>query len=566
MANIHKIATMVATPITPQQNQMYFTVSGSPAPINMMASYIELELGLDAGITNLNGIALGHDGLMYPPSCLFRQSKLTQKETGHVLQDLTYVNVLDANMKHYTQGVLEKESLGTVDGGAVIGPDFKAYSIFSNEYADTNPTLMVPLKDVFPGSLGQSEVLPLGSGEVEFRFLMESQFKCLQRVVNSSEYETASPTVSTGTAEDAISNVVSNSTTLNATVLGVVGNFTANDKIVITGTVAGGGGEKVFFRNVQSVVPDNGATAGNFTINSALSASQAVSEITVYKTAGNTDKLACQPTATQTASLTLVSGYAQNKDLWVGTEVNVLYTKITSNLNSPDVLTEMGLSTSIASLDLPNSVVVLDDVIPLASNEGAFNIRIVPLYTNIESDWKILSAHLVLVRPQMDIKPQKMVIQNFESVNVQCVPGSSRFMYNYKVRPNTYNVWCIQPTDTNLYGVSHDITKFLYTLDERPLTTLQIQTSSSLARDNLGRCFANSPVYKLKNLRPNRDREIQSETEPIIFPAKLFNAQMGGEDNLQPEGQDRNLRLELLPQTTTENTTVFLFMEKHQVI
>lgn len=564
MANIHKIPTMVATPITPQQNQMYFTVSGSPAPINMMASYIELELGLDAGITSFNGISLGRDGLAYPPSCLFRQSKLTQKETGHVLQDLTYVNVLDANMKHYTQGVLEKESLGTVDGGAVIGPDFKAYSIFSNEYADTNPTLMVPLKDVFPGSLGQSEVLPLGSGEVEFRFLMEPQFKCLERVVNSSEYQTATPTFSAGITN--ISNVNSNSTTVNAAVLGVVGNFTANDKIVITGTVGGGGGEKVFFRTVQSVVPDSGTTAGNFTINSALSASQAVSQITVYKTAGNTDKLACQPTATQTASLTLVSGYAQNKDLWAGTKVKVLYTKITSNLNTPDVLENKVLETTVDSLDLPNSIVVLKDVIPLAANEGAFNIRISPLYTNIESDWKILSAHLVLVRPQMDIKPQKMVIQNFESVNVQCVPGSSRFMYNYKVRPNTYNVWCIQPTDTNLYGVSHDITKFLYTLDERPLTTLQLETSSSLARDNLGRCFANSLVYKLKNLRPNRDREIQSETEPIMFPAKLFNAQMGGEDNLQPEGQDRNLRLELLPQTVTENTTVFLFMEKHQVI
>ena len=562
MANIYKIPTMVATPITPQQNQMYFSISGDSTPVNMSASYLELELGLDAGITSMNGICLGHDGLMYPPSSLVRQSKLTQKETGQVLQDLNYVNILDANMKHYTQGVLEKESMGTVDGGAVIGPDFKAYSIFSNEYADTNPTLMVPLKDVFPGSLGQSEVLPLGSGEVEFRFLMEPQFKCLQRVVNSSEYETADPTVSDGVT---FSNVNANLITLNAPTVGIISEYSVNDKVVIAG-IAGGSG-KVFFRNVATVVQDQGATAGNFTVNAVLSATQAVSQIKVYETAGNTDKLACQPTATQTASLTLMSGYAQNKDLWAGTTVDVHYTKIQSNvLPVTNVIENKVLRTTIASLDLPNSVVVLNDVIPLAANEGAFNIRIVPLYTNIESDWKILSAHLVLVRPQMNIKPQSMVVQNFESVNVQCVPGSSRFMYNYKVRPNTYNVWCIQPTDTNLYGVSHGINKFLYTLDERPLTTLQIETSSSLARDNLGRCFANSPVYKLKNLRPNRDREIQSETEPIMIPAKLFNAQMGGEDNLQPEGQDRNLRLELLPQTVTENTTVFLFMEKHQVV
>jgi hypothetical protein len=41
---------------------------------------------------------------------------------------------------------------------------------------------------------------------------------------------------------------------------------------------------------------------------------------------------------------------------------------------------------------------------------------------------------------------------------------------------------------------------------------------------------------------------------------------VNGEDNVQPEGMDKNLRIELVPTSVTEPCNVFLFMEKHQEI
>jgi hypothetical protein len=141
-------------------------------------------------------------------------------------------------------------------------------------------------------------------------------------------------------------------------------------------------------------------------------------------------------------------------------------------------------------------------------------------------------------------------------------------MYNYKVRPNTFNAWAIQPTNTNLYGVRQGIAQYLFSLDERPLTSVYIDTNplSAVHQDNVMRCGSNSPVYKIKNLRGNRDTDINSVIEPIMFPAKLFSAMVNGEDNVQPEGMDKNLRIELVPTTVTEACNVFLFMEKHQEI
>ena len=62
-------------PINKSVNQLYFTTSDE-RPVDMKASYVELEMSLDT-TTNYN-VVLGHDGLMYPPSCLFRSAKLTK--------------------------------------------------------------------------------------------------------------------------------------------------------------------------------------------------------------------------------------------------------------------------------------------------------------------------------------------------------------------------------------------------------------------------------------------------------------------------------------------------------
>lgn len=559
--SISKVPSLVAMPINKTVNQLYFTTSDE-RPVDMKASYVELEMSLDTS-DNYN-VVLGNSGLMYPSSCLFRSAKLTKTNTGEVVQDLNYVNVLDANLRHYSVGVNQVSADAIYSGAGHVTPQGEVVSVFNNSYSDQNPVLRVPLESLYPGSLGQSPVVPMGSGDVEFRFLLEPQYPVLMRAVPTGVYDQGTADLS---APYAFDNVNSSGTTLFATDLGTMANFVSNDFVIIKGTIGGGGGPDYWVRQVGTVTPDTPPSEGSFTFTPALSTTQAVSGITVQKITSNTYVLGARAIETTTNILTLNTSYSATKDLRVGTNVKVHYDIVTAS--GGDIVPAV-LDTTIATVSgSPITSVTLAANLTLTSNQVAYNIWIEPLFTNLDSNnWSVVSAHLVLYRRNLKVKAQKMLVQNFESVNVQCVGGLNRFMYNYKVRPNTFNAWAIQPTNTNLYGVRQGISQYLFSLDERPLTSIYIDTNplSSVHQDNIMRCGANSPVYKIKNLRGNRDTDINSVIEPIMFPAKLFSAMINGEDNVQPEGMDHNLRIELVPTSVTEPCNVFLFMEKHQEI
>jgi hypothetical protein len=570
--SISKIPSMVAMPVNKTTNQLYFTTSDE-RPVDMKASYVELEMSLDT--TQNHNVVLGHDGLMYPPSCLFRSSKLTKTQTGEVVQDLNYVNVLDANLRHYSVGCNQVVADSIYSGAGHRTPQGEIVSIFNNDYPDQNPTLKVPLESLYPGSLGTSSVVPMGSGDVEFRYLLEPQYPVLMRAVPYGVYDQGTIDITAGITN--FSNITANTSTVTAGITGIISNYVSGNEVVITGIVQSV--PSVFVRTVNVVTPDAGATAGNFTFTGGvISASQALSQPEVYKVTGTQHILSCASlqssgTAQTVSNLTLKTAYALNSDLYVGTDVIVHYDTILANIDpTANVITrDLSVRTTISAVTSTTTIsaVQITGSIPLAISTGAVNVWIEPLYTNLDSNnWSVVSAHLVLYRRNLKVPQGKAVVQNFESVNVQCVGGLNRFMYNYKVRPNTFNAWAIQPTNTNLYSVRQGIAQYLFSLDERPLTSVYIDTDplSAVHQDNIMRCGGNSPVYKIKNLRGNRDREIQSEIEPIMFPAKLFSSMVGGDENVQPEGMDKNLRIELVPTTTTLPCNVFLFMEKHQEI
>jgi len=516
--------------------------------------------------TNNNNVVLGHDGLFYEPSCLFRSSKIT-KQTGEVVADLNYVNVLDQNLKHYSKGCNQVVSDAIFSGAGHRTPQGGIVSIFNNEYSDQYPTIRAPLSALHPGTLSQMPAVPFGNQDVEFRYLLEPQYNVLMRAVPSGVYDAGSASVQSYAFE----NIVSGATTLYASELGDIGEFSTGDTIIVKGLVGGGTGYDTFIRTITgAITQDAGVTPGHFSINTALSGSASVSAISVGKES-NTYELGCVSVEATTTALTLITQTAQNVDLYAGTDVIVHYNLLTASGSLiADSVTPTTLRTKIASLTLNGSNiagVVLQNGITLAANQSAISIWIEPLYTNLDSNnWSVVSAHLVLYRRNVKVPMGKSIVSNFESVNVQCVAGLNRFMYNYKINSNCYGVWAIQPTNTNLYSVQHDIEQYLFSVDEKPVTSIYVNTGSSVHQDNLGRCFGNSQVYKLKNLKGNRDVEIQSEIEPIIFPAKVFNATHKGEENVQPMGQDKNLRIELVPATATEACVLFLFMEKFQEI
>jgi hypothetical protein len=532
---------------------------------------MELNVNGLVGVTGLpttdtHNLVLGHDGLFYEPSSIVRMAQLVDNSNGRQIQNLNYVNIIDNALKYYAKGSNEMVSDAIYSGAGHKGTDGSIVSIFSNDYPDANPTLKIPLSSVLCGSLGQSDAFPQG-GDLTLRLLLEPQYDLFQRSVPSRLYSEA--TITEGTTQYAFNNLNATLTTLQASALGTMVNIADDDFVMISGNVGGGGGPELFFRQVTNVVADAGVTAGNFTIDSALSASQAVSAIEV--TIVNKDYvLGCQGITDSTATLTLDTPYAvAGSDISVGTVCNVFYNEQTVNISTG--LNEIGpqksVKRTVSALTIPTdaiTAVTLNLPIVSPASGGVRNIYIVPLYTNSAAKWSVVNSNVILYRRNMSVKaPQKMLLSAFESSGVQCPEGLKRFVYNFKVDNNCYNSYVLTPNQTNLYPQIQNFDSYLFTVDETPLSSIYIDAPASAVHiDNLSKVLQNSSTYQPKNLSQNRDKEIESDVLPSIFPAKICSSMIKGEPMLQPEGVDRNLRVELVADAGTLLTTVFMFQEK----
>jgi hypothetical protein len=345
-------------------------------------------------------------------------------------------------------------------------------------------------------------------------------------------------------------------------------NIADDDFVMISGNIGGGGGSDVFFRQVTSVVADAGSTAGNFTIDSALSSSQAVSNVKV--TIVNKDYvLGCQGITNSTATLTLDTPYSiVDSDLRVGTVCTVFYNEQTVSVSGLNVIgPQQSVKRTVSSLAIATNAitsVTFDSQIVSPASGGVRNIYIVPLYTNSAAKWSVVNSHVILYRHNMSVKaPQKMLLSAFESSGVQCPASLKRFIYNFKIDNNCYNAYVMTVNQTNLYPQVQNFDSYLMTVDETPLTSIYVDAPSSAVHiDNLSKVLQNSPIYPPKNLSQRRDDEIEQDVLPSLFPAKICSSMVKGEPMLQPEGVDRNLRVELVADAGTLLTTVFMFQEK----
>jgi hypothetical protein len=141
-------------------------------------------------------------------------------------------------------------------------------------------------------------------------------------------------------------------------------------------------------------------------------------------------------------------------------------------------------------------------------------------------------------------------------------------MYSIKAPQNAYNVYVITPNSTNLFSQADGVRDYLISVDDIPLTTIYVDSSgSAVHKDNMLRVFANSPYYQPKNLDSDRDKEINGQLVPIVFPGKVFHSIIKGDPHVQDmAAPDRNIKVELVADTnngyTTPSKMVYIFLEK----
>lgn len=558
--SIKKVQSLVAFPLSKASNQLTFNVGNENGQIDMKSSYLELEMTLD-GVTDYRNVVLGQDGLYYNSSALVRDAKLTESRSGKYISDLVYVNMLSNNLEYFSKGCNNVVSDALYDGKGHASVDSKIVSVFNNEYPDQFPVIRCPLSLLYPGSIGDADLYPQ-QDDLTFRYLLEPQYNVFMRAVKNGVY--SSSAASTVGTQYAFDNINTSATSASATALGTIANFTTGQKVVIEGIV--GGLQTSFVRTVGTVTPDVGSTQGNFTFTTPISTTGALSNVSIAVITPSNGTVMFNDLTADGAVLTSATPNQASLDITAGTKVTATYTLI-SQLGVPTFVTVPNLLVASVTGNPSNSSVTLTTPLTIPTRGFITGLSLVPLYTNLSNNWSLKNAHLILYRRNVPLAPQKnMLVSNFESVNVAMVGGLNRFMYTAKAHNNAYNVYCLTPSETNLFSNNAGLGEYQISVNNVPLTTIYIDSSGSAVHlDNMMRTLSNSPYYQPKNLSQNRDKEIVSDYKPTIFPGKIFHSLMKGEPHVLPfDEPERDIKIELIAKVgeTTPQKMVYIFFEK----
>lgn len=555
---IQKIMSRVAFPLNRYNNQLVHDVYHEEGQIDMASSYLELELTLD-NITDYHNIVLGQDGLYYNPSCLVRSAKLT--EANRTLADLMYVNMLSNNLEYWSKGRNAVIADAITDGkGHITQTSDQVLSVFNNTYGDT-PYAVVrcPLNLLYPGTVGNSDLLPQ-SADMQFRYLLEPQYNCFQRVVGTNAYKGQDSTISNPYA---FNNVNANVAVIPATALGTVANFAVGQQVVVE--FVSNSVQKAVSRTVSSKVADAGSTPGSLTLSAVLDAANAATSISIKAISANQASINFNNLTATGSTITLTTP-AVNKDLNVNTKVKLEYVVVAADGTTATVDNYVNISSIAYSSGTTISSLTLSDAITCPTNGLVINISVVPLYTNISENWSLKNSHMVVYRKSVPLSaPAKMLVCEFDSVNTAMVGGLNKFMYTAKAKENSYNVYVLTPNASNLFSQRDVLKDYLIYVNNVPLTSIYVDSTSAVHSDNMMRTFENSQYYKPSSLRGYKDTEIVPEFQPSLFVGKLFHSLLKGEPNvLDFNEQDKDVKVELVAAdgTTTSQKMIYIFFEK----
>ena len=550
-------------PVNKTNNQLNFLVPMDERPIDMLSSYVELEVDIPT-LSNKRNVCLGQDGFQYEPSCFFRSVKLEDAGRGVVTQT-NYVNVLNENLKYISCSENDKLSESIYNGSAHNNPNAASASahelvtVFNNAYPDSPyPVIRCPVSSLIKGELG--EAMYQQKGDLNLRTNLEPSYPLFQRAVEAFVYTGDVETTgvpytladaagitnvftTTGTAEDLLDEnyAIVSASDPSLTRLRRITNISAPVSGVITITLD------------QTVPLATGRTITNVS---------------------DSHEIKCNDLSASGAVLTLSGAYSATKDIYHSstekTKLKVNY--MVYNADSDEVVME-SLLTTVAGLTLSGSniaTITLEHQLVLpAGGQKLIFISVEPIFTNLVRDYQIQNAHLVLYRRNQKVKEGKqMVVSSFASNAVQCVANLDRFVHSVPALSNNcFNAFVLTPSATNMISQRQNFTQYLLSIDELQLTQVYLQLGSVLHKENVLRTFSNSPTEKPMNLKTNRDRYIakSGEITQDLVVGKIYSSMLGGEMNIQPMGNSRTLKVDM-EATSTLATNVLIFTEQYMML
>jgi hypothetical protein len=552
-------------PVNKTNNQMSFLVPMDERPIDMLSSYVELEVDIPT-LANKRNVCLGQDGFQYEPSCFFRSVKLEDAGRGVVTQT-NYVNVLNENLKYISCSENDKLSESIYNGSAHNNPNAPSASahelvtVFNNAYPDSPyPVIRCPVSSLIKGELG--EAMYQQKGDLTLRTNLEPSYPLFQRAVEAFVY--------TGDVE------ATGVPYLLADAAGITNVFTTS-----------GSGEDLFDENYAIISASDPTLTRLRKITDITAPVSGVRTITLDQTVplatgrtitnvSDSHEIRCNDLTQSQATLTISAAtpYSKTKDIYYSstekTKVKVNY--MVYNADSDEVVMQSVLRTVVdGSVSGDNlATIVLDSQLVLpSSGQKLIFISVEPIFTNLVRDYQIQNAHLVLYRRNQKVKEGKqMVVSSFASNAVQCVANLDRFVHSVPALSNNcFNAFVLTPSATNMISQRQNFTQYLLSIDELQLTQVYLQLGSVLHKENVLRTFSNSPTEKPMNLKTNRDRYIakSGEITQDLVVGKIYSSMLGGEMNIQPVGNSRTLKIDM-EATSTLATNVLIFTEQYMML
>lgn len=575
--SIRKIQSKQAMPLNRYVNQLSFDIVDEGTPVDMSKSYLELEVTVPT-LEDKHNLVLGRDGLYYPSTCFLRDAKLRENTTGKTLYDLLYCNVLSANMQYWSKGSnnILADSVYSGMGKAYEGTN-NVMSVFNNEYPDQNPTLKVPLSDIYMGSLGASDNF-VQSDTLEARFLLEPSQKLLMKAVQSDNYKFLNPEL---LEKVVFNNLPAGDNTFTPPETGIVETYQVDQIVYITGNLGTAEGPVTSaFGVIDTITPDEPGVPGNLVITidnypDGFDDDLVNVNLQIVSSSQGDNSFVCKDLLVTNNNLELSQPVTAGNfnDVNVGTVILIQYMEwdpATATMGSKVIQNKI-VDVTINEDGALVSVVLQSDI-TLSNGYEAVFINFIPIYTNIDDEWSIVNAHMVIYRDNEKAPkpPSKLLLNTFSSVNVAMVGGLNKFVYTVKSPVNTFNAYVLSPSSTNLYSFRETLRKYLFSVDNVPLTTIYIDSAGSAVHiDNLNRVYSNSIEYQPKNLKLYRDEEILAIADPTLFPGKLYHSMLKGEPNLHDFNMpDKDLKIDIETEEgeTTTSKTIYIFMEQWQQV
>jgi hypothetical protein len=552
-------------PVNKTNNQMNFLVPMDERPIDMLSSYIDIEVDIPT-LANKRNVILGQDGFQYEPSCFFRSVKLEDAGRGVVTQT-NYINVLNENLKYISCSENDKLSESIYNGGAHNNPNaasasaHELVSVFNNAYPDSPyPVIRCPISSLIKGELG--EAMYQQKGDLNLRTFLEPSYPLFQRAVEAFVY--------TGDVE------ATGVPYLLADAAGITNVFTTT-----------GSGEDLLDENYAIISASDPTLTRLRRITNITAPVSGVRTITLDQTVplatgrtitnvSDSHEIRCNDLSASGATLTISAAtpYSKTKDIYYSstekTKVKVNY--MVYNADSDEVVMDSVLRTVVNGTVSGDNLatIVLDSQLVLpAGGQKLIFISVEPIFTNLVRDYEIRNSHLVLYRRNQKVKEGKqMVVSSFASNAVQCVANLDRFVHSVPALSNNcFNAFVLTPSATNMISQRQNFTQYLLSIDELQLTQVYLQLGSVLHKENVLRTFSNSPTEKPMNLKTNRDRYIakSGEITQDLVVGKIYSSMLGGEMNIQPVGNSRTLKVDM-EATSTLATNVLIFTEQYMML